>query len=349
MKKTLIALAALAATGAFAQNVTVYGRLDAGYAQTTTSTTAAGVSTDTKATGVQSHNSVSSMWGLKGSEDLGGGMNAFFILEQDVYPADGNTGVSGAAGGTGNASGFNRTSLVGVNGGFGSISFGRDYNAVFKLIAATDVNALSRISTVQSAANIGGSTIPNLIMYSTPDFGGFKVNVNYGNQDTTVGAATQQAKVTAITGVYANGPLFVGVGLGNTTTTTTGDSKTDGTALGASYDFGKFKLAGNYITSKATNIAGFVYANATEMNLGGTMPMGKLTFIAQVGRNTLKDDGATDTSGVDYVLGLDYALSARTALFVKGGMYNKSSGTLVTDSTFDTKQTSYAIGLKTTF
>ena len=57
---------------------------------------------------LQSHNSVSSFWGLKGTEDLGGGMNAFFILEQDVYTANGNTGASGAGGGATNASGFNR-------------------------------------------------------------------------------------------------------------------------------------------------------------------------------------------------------------------------------------------------
>ena len=355
MKKTLIALAALAATGAFAQNVTVYGRLDAGYAATTNSTTQAGVNTDTKSSGVQSHNSVSSMWGLKGTEDLGGGMNAFFILEQDIYPANGTVGQTGAAGGVSTAAapnpaaGFNRTSLVGVNGGFGSVSFGRDYNFVFKLIGATDVMSLSRLSTVQLAANIGGSTIANMVNYSTPNFGGFMVNLNYGNQDTSSGATTNQTKVTAITGTYANGPLFVGIGSGNTTVTTTGDTKTDGTALGASYDFGKFKLAGNYITSKSTSIAGAITADATETNLGATMPIGKITLAAQIGRNTLKADSGTDVSGTDWVLGADYALSARTALFVKTGVYGKASGTLVTDGTYDTKNTSTAIGIKTSF
>lgn len=349
MKKTLIALAALAATGAFAQ-VTVYGRLDAGYANTTNNvTTTAGGSVDTKANGVQSHNSVSSMWGLKGTEDLGGGMNAFFQLEQDIYTANGNVGASGAGGGATNPGGFNRTSLVGVNGGFGSIAFGRDYNAVFKLIGATDVNNLSRISTVGLAANIGGSTIPNLVMYSTPDFGGFKVNVNYGNQDTSSGTATNQTKVTAITGVYANGPLFVGLGMGNTIVTTTGDTKTDGTALGASYDFGKFKLVGNYITSKATTLAGFA-TTSTETNIGGVVPMGKMTFVAQIGRNSTTDDGVASLSGTDWVLGLDYNLSARTAMFVKTGTYGNVSGTNAAgDTGYSAKSTSTAVGIKTTF
>lgn len=350
MKKTLIALAALAATGAFAQ-VTVYGRLDAGYANTTTSTTAAGVSTDTKANGVVSHNSVSSMWGLKGTEDLGGGMNAFFVLEQDIYTANGNTGASGAGAGATNLSGFNRTSIVGLNGGFGSIAFGRDYNVVFKLIGSTDVNSLSRISTVQNAANIGGSTIANLVTYSTPDMGGFKVNVNYGNDDTSVGAADNKVKTTAVSGVYANGPLMVGIGAGNVESTQGAGvvSKTEGTALGASYDFGKVKLVGNYITSKVTTAASD--AEFKETNLGVVVPMGKVSLIAQIGRNakTQSLGGTTDTSGSDFVIGADYALSARTAMFIKTGTYNKTSGTLLGDTTADTKQTSTAIGIKTTF
>jgi len=153
---------------------------------------------DTKANGVQSHNSVSSMWGLKGTEDLGGGMNAFFVLEQDVYPADGNTGVSGSGGGTTNQPGFNRTSLVGVNGGFGSISFGRDYVPTFKLIGGTDVNSLSRISTVNLANNTGVSTDPNIVFYSTPNMGGFMLNVAYRNQDQSTTTDTYQ-KLTNVT------------------------------------------------------------------------------------------------------------------------------------------------------
>lgn len=350
MKKTLIAMAALAATGAFAQ-VTVYGRLEAGYANTTTSTTAAGVSTDTKANGVMSHNSTSSMWGMKGTEDLGGGMNAFFVLEQDIFTANGNTGVSGAAGGGTNAAGFNRTSLVGLNGGFGSIAFGRDYNAVFKVIGATDVMGLSRLSTVQNAANIGGSTIANLISYSTPDMSGFKVNLNYGNDDTSSGAVDAKVKTTALTGTYTNGPLFVGIGAGNVESTQGAGvvSKTEGTALGASYNFGMVKVIGNYITKKVTAAASD--AETKETNIGVSAPMGKVTLLAQVGRNTNTQSlgGTTDTSGTDMVIGADYALSARTALYVKTGTYNKSSGTLLGDATADTKATSTAFGLKTSF
>ena len=360
MKKTLIAVAALAATGAFAQNVTVYGRLDVGYASTTNTVTAAGVSTDTKATGVQSHNSVSSMWGLKGSEDLGGGMNAFFILEQDVYPADGNQGVSGAGGGLTSAAVFDRVSLLGVNGGFGSIAFGRDYTAAFKVVAATDVNALSRISTVQNAANLGGSSQPNLVFYSTPNLGGFMINLNYGNQDTGTSAAGGDAKVKTgiVSGTYANGPLYVGLAAGSVETTAgAAVSKTEGSVIGASYDFGRFKLLGNYLTSKATAAAGTA-VDAKELNIGAAIPVGKVTITLQYGTNAASGNGAiatgigagnTDVTGTDYVIGADYNLSARTALFLKTGTYAKISGTVNGDTTVDNKNVSTAFGIKTTF
>ncbi len=351
MKKTLIAVAALAATGAFAQ-VSVYGRLDVGYAQTTNEATVAGVTTETKADGVNSHNSASSMWGIQGSEDLGGGMKAFFKLEQDVYPANGNTGSSGSNGGVPNASGFNRTSLVGVSGGFGAIAFGRDYTPLFSLIGSSDIHALSRLSTVQTAAAGGGSTLPNQIMYTSPNLSGFVVRASLVNTDTstTVGAVTTDAKVKGhtLTGVYNNGPLMVGAGIGQQETTAgAAVTKVEGTAIVAGYDFGTFSLKGNYVTSEAT--AAGVSAESTEMNIGVVMPMGKVKLMAQFGTNDLESSAAaTDADGNDFVIGAEYALSAKTALFAKTGTYNKLSGTVLGVDASQ-KSTSTAVGIRTVF
>lgn len=356
MKKTLIAVAALAATASFAQ-VSVYGRLDAGYAMTTN--TVAGA--DTKANGVQSHNSVSSMWGIQGSEDLGGGLKAMFKLEQDVYPANGNTGASGAGGGANNAAGFNRTSMLGLSGAFGTVAFGRDYVPTFKLIGATDVNSLSRISTVNASNNTGVSTEPNLVMYSTPNMSGFQANLAYRNQDQSTTTDTYQ-KLTNITATYTNGPLMVGVGTGSTESKAanafnTGMSlaafgltaistaeKISGNVLAASYNFGAFKLSGNHITSKATFAT--TEGELIETNVGATMPMGKVTLVGQVGQNTYKFTGAEDRKGTDLVVGVDYALSAKTALFAKTGTYAKLDGVA---GGGENKSTSTAVGIKTTF
>ena len=364
MKKTLVALAALAATASFAQ-VSVYGRLDAGYANTKTTTVASGASTDTLANGVQSHNSVSSLWGIKGTEDLGAGMNAFFQLEADVYPANGTTGQSGANGGilstsTTAISGFNRTSKLGVKGGFGSIAFGRDYNSNFKLIAATDVHALSRVSTVTLATFTGGSTQPNLVMYNSPVMNGFQVNVDYGNQDSSVTTATTNTSLTKVmnlTGTYMNGPLMVGVGSGNTTTNSgvaAPDAKVEGTTLVGSYDFGSFKLVGNTIATRTTAAtAAGQSIDSKETNIGAVIPMGKITLTAQYARKTVSGltstNAVTDTAGNSWVLGADYSLIAKTAAFVKTGQYGVQAGTLANDATADTKTTSTVVGVKTVF
>jgi len=298
------------------------------------------------------------MWGIQGSEDLGGGMKAMFKLEQDVYTANGNTGASGAGGGATNASGFNRTSLLGLSGGFGTVSFGRDYVPTFKLVAATDVNALSRLSTVQNAGP--NSTLPSLVFYSTPNMSGFQVNLAYGNQDSTVSSATgdTSTKVTNLTATYTNGPLMVGVGTasyevkasgaaaGSLTiagVTLTGLDKTEGTVLAASYDFGKFALKGNMVTTTGKAAGG--EGKFTELNIGGVVPMGKVTLVAQLGTNKVSIDGAAeDWTGSDFVIGADYALSAKTALFAKTGTYGKLSG-----NGDDIKSTSTAVGIKTVF
>jgi predicted porin len=331
MKKTLIAVAALAATASFAQ-VSVYGRLDVGYGAYT-STSAAGV--DTKRNGVSSHNSVSSMWGIKGTEDLGSGLKAFFILEQDVYTANGNTGDSGAKHGATSNGAFDRTSLVGVEGGFGKVAFGRDYTPMFKLIGSSDIHALSNLSTVNTAAAAGGSTLPNQVFYSTPNLSGFVGNLSLINTDTSSGASVDKIEGMNLTGVYNNGPLMAGLGMGNHKVTAAGaETKTEATALSAAYNFGTFALRGG-LTNAKTTVAGVTGNDNKETNLGATIPLGKVTLGAQVGKN----DNGTDT-GTDMILSADYALSAKTALYAKTGTYNKYG---------DAKVTGTALGIKTVF
>jgi len=116
--------------------------------------------------------------------------------------------------------------------------------------------------------------------------------------------------------------------------------------VAASYDFGKFKLAGNWISTKVTG-GTFDGNEGSELNLGATVPMGKVTLIAQLGQNTLKQPGIDDKKGNDFVVGADYALSARTALFAKTGAYAKLDGAGATGG--DNKSVSTAIGIKTSF
>jgi len=376
MKKTLIALAALAATGAFAQ-VTVYGRLDAGYAMTTTTTG----TTDVKDNGVRSHNSYSSFWGIKGVEDLGGGLKSSFQLDMDLYTANGNLGNSGAGAGAAATAQFNRVSRINLEGAFGQVGFGADYVPTFKLIGATDVNNLSRVTTVQLSNSTGVSTTGSVLWYSTPVFSGFQVNAAYRNADQTSSSNTGDTsqKLMNLTATYTNGPLMVGVGTGNTenktagaasttmslagftTTSISNASKISSNVVAGSYDFGKVKLLGNYITTKISDAAVTGGAavgtdiDLAELNIGASVPMGKLTLTAQLGTNSYKATGAAfDSKGNDFVVGADYALSARTAVFAKTGTYNKldntsAAGVATVGGGGENKQTSSVVGLRVLF
>jgi len=375
MKKTLIALAALAATGAFAQSsVSLYGRVDAGYANLVDSYTTGGTTTEQRSNGVASHNSVSSYWGLQGVEDLGGGLKANFKFEADLFPVTGATGTTGADNGyTGTADRasngqFNRTSLLGLSGNFGRIDFGRDYLPTFSLAAATDVFGQSSLTTVGlstgkvTTANGGttvlggvGSTVSRQVIYTTPNFSGFTGKLSYGNSDRTVtgtGAADAINRNTNVSGVYSNGPLYVGLAFGvNEAVVTASTTKNELTVLGASYDFGSFKLVGNYISAKETATNRTTDTTATETNLGVTVPFGAVTAIAQIGRNTYSSSVATqngDISGNDWAIGADYALSKRTTAFVKTGVSNKSEGTIA-GAAYDQKRTATSIGIRHTF
>jgi predicted porin len=364
MKKTLIALAALAATGAFAQSsVTLYGRVDVGYANQVNSSTVNGVTTESKLNGVTSHNSVSSYWGIQGTEDLGGGLKANFKFEQDLFPATGATGSSGADSGfvgqadrytgtgvNGGAGTFDRTSLVGLSGNFGRLDLGRDYLPTFSLAAATDVFGQSYLTTVGLAASVG-STVARQVIYTTPNFSGFTGKISIGNTDTTSGATDAIARNNNLSGIYSNGPLYVGLGYGVRETVTATTAKDEMTILGAAYDFGAVRLVGNYITTKATASNTSTDTTQTETNIGLTAPFGAVTAIAQVGRNTYSSSVAGnvgDRSGNDWAIGADYALSKRTTAFVKTGVTNKLEGTIAGVQN-DGKRTVTSIGIRHTF
>ncbi|WP_296448185.1 porin [Rhodoferax sp. UBA5149] len=351
MKKTLIALAALAATGAFAQStVTLYGRLDAGYsANTTTTTTAAGVSTEARDNGINNNGLATSYWGMRGSEDLGGGLRANFNLETDVQIDTGTTGTSAGAG----ATAFDRISTIGLSGGFGSVMVGRFYTPMFLSTNSTDVFGTGGAYTVNLFTD--GVRASNAVWYSTPAMGGFSAMLMLGRNDTGTTAANATSGVTGLKVNYAAGPLMVTAAYSKTESTAAGvDLENTGATIGGTYDFGVAKLFANYIRDKNQSNPGFTtfpaFNEKTEANLGVSVPMGAVTILAAYGRNTqdtVVAAGVVDgQSGNDYVVGVTYDLSKRTALYVKTGVYNKLDNTALSSGS---KTQTTALGMRHLF
>ena len=245
MKKSLIALAALAAVGAASaqSSVTLYGVVDVGYGSHITTTRDGSGTIRTR--GVMDGGQAGNRIGFRGVEDLGGGLKANFVVEQGISPTNGGlfsvrAGATGhqvdgfsAAGSAANLSGAagayvnatNRQSYLGLSSGIGTFNIGYQYTILYELGTLSGYNVGSEgvpgadKSHLMGQAGVGG-TRANMIQYISPNFaGGFTARVQYGagtgreavesfaGNPGTNGLTTDKARRMALMLQYANGPL----------------------------------------------------------------------------------------------------------------------------------------------
>lgn len=323
MKKSLIALAALAATGAaMAQSsVTMYGVVDA-YVGSLKDTITGGGSVATRQNVVNANGMRNSRWGIKGTEDLGGGLKANFVLEQgfatDSGAANSYDPNNHSATGNTKTSGFDREANVGLSGNFGAVKLGRVYSAYDDFRAITNNTAdhnFAATRDVWGASGKGEYTIrfSNAVRYDTPAFGGFSgaVAVGLGENKNGVDNANQDSTdLMSLHVKYANGPLTVGYAhqseekLG-------GVSSTRYNVVGASYDFGVAKLTGSYNKVKAASSM-----EDTEYQLGVSAPIGAaINLYAGYAHAKGETAGTKNGESNGYDLLAVYSLSKRTDLY----------------------------------
>jgi predicted porin len=239
MKKTLVAIAALAAVSSFAQSsVTLYGIADVwlGSLKTNSQAATGGPITAVSQTKIDSGGQSGSRWGMRGTEDLGGGLKGNFVIESGINLDVGSSAQGGLP--------YGRQAYVGLGGGFGEVRFGRQYSAydVFKGGVTAqgsntfDVTNGASYSAVDAAALVGGGTVPaatvnklvgklgawvgyaaridNSMSYTTPNFGGItgQVVLGLGENKTTSTGATLNSSFHVN---YANGPLALGLAYQN--------------------------------------------------------------------------------------------------------------------------------------
>ena len=345
MKKSLIALAVLAASGAaMAQSsVTLYGIADA---YVGSSKTELGNNNSQRQTNVNSSGINGSRWGLKGAEDLGGGMKAIFTLESG-FNLD-----NGASAQNGNL--FSRQAYVGLQSGFGTVSLGRQYSAYDNLQGATNHNYDANMFSARGAVSANGikdysNRVDNSIAYATPDFGGFSGAVVYSfgeNKNTAAnvnGDATDNGSVHI---KYANGPLLVGYAYQEETMAAIRgvQDKNKYNLVGGSYDFGAAKLTGSYNTAK-NNLM-----KDKEGQIGVSVPFGAAAISAGYARS--KSEGAgVERTGKGYSVLATYALSKRTGLYL-GAQNTKAyipTATAALNAVAETQITTYGLGVRHSF
>lgn len=274
MKKSLIALAVLAASGAsFAQStVTAYGIVDAFLGVVTNDNG----TTSLSQTVLNSGGVSGSRWGLKGSEDLGGGLKANFKLEQG-FNVDSGSATAGQA--------FSRYSYVGFSGGFGEVKLGKTGTAYDDVNGASDAvfdSALSPMNSIFKSTGYNWNPA-NTIYYQAPSFSGFSGAVSYSlGEDKT--AAVGASSITGLNLTYGAGPLAVQFGYQTEDSNATSND-TNFTRLGASYDFGVAAVKANY--GKTSNIGNVNGADATDWQIGVDYPVSKaLTLSASLAQSS---------------------------------------------------------------
>lgn len=322
-RKAWLCLALLAPAAAMAQttlgssNIVFYGKVDLAIDMTNFSSTPTRGASSTR----NLSNDIS-FWGLRGNEDLGDGLRAYFKLESG-FSAD--TGAS-----TGGTQLFDRESYVGLGGKWGSIQMGSQWTPSLFLQARSDPfsrqgNGSGIILTQQSASNqrgfLGAVTQPNAIQYNSSIFNGFSANVLYGLSER-VDAPRTVGSMTDIGVNYVNGPLFVGASYEDQilATTPAGGALSNRTlALGGSYDLKFIKLFGYAMKNTLTGSSRDVKAYFAGFNL----PIDQSTIKATYSGRRMDNGGNASF----FALGYYYDLSRRTTLYTSFAHLNNGAAT----------------------
>lgn len=223
MKKHLIAAAVAGAFAlpAMAQNVTLYGNIDTGIAALN------GVGAGNTSEVVHADGSIaSSVWGFRGSEDLGGGLRAVFDAQSDIVVSSGGFNSNGL---------FRRAAFAGLAGGFGEVTFGIRINPIIATNGALMPVSGNAVSTLTATAlSYQNFFTKNAITYTSPNMGGLVAQVQYGMGNSVSTTATG-GSVTAGSLAYTAGPLQLRAAMH--------DRKGNGTASGANSSNGAVNAA----------------------------------------------------------------------------------------------------------
>ena len=359
MKKSLIAMAALSTFVGVAHaqsSVTLYGIVDDGFNFVTNS---GGKHLYSLASGVMQ----SDRWGLRGTEDLGGGLNAIFVLENGFDLNSGKLGQGGLE--------FGRQAYVGLSGKYGGLLLGRQYDSVVDYVGRLEFGDTFGASITAHAGDVDNFNntyrVNNAIKFKSANYGG----LTFGGLYSLGGVAGQTGRnqIYSLGAGYTNGPLVLGVGylnvrnpnvsfFGNSTSgtvssTTSNVSSPVYAGFGSANTYQVLGVGGAYTIGAAT--IGATYSNIKFGNLGasyaspfagqtGTFNNGELSFmyaftpalLVGAAYDYTRGSQVSGHSAAQYhqaSLGIDYFLSKRTDLYAVGVYQHAAGDTLSTAGT----------------
>ncbi|KAG8151999.1 porin [Burkholderia catarinensis] len=350
MKKSLLALVAL---GAFAgaahaqSSVTLYGIIDEGLLF---NNNAGGKHLYSMASGVMQ----GSRFGLRGTEDLGGGLKAIFTLENGFDVNSGKLGQGGLM--------FGRQAYVGLSSQYGTVTLGRQYDSVVDFVGPLEAGDQWGGYIAAHPGDLDNFNnayrVNNAVKFTSQSFAGF----TFGGLYSFGGQAGQFSKnqVWSLGAGYNNGPLVLGVGYlnartpgnfggmfnnGSTAATTAVSSPVYGAyannantyqviGAGGAYTFGAATIGATYSNTKFKGFSAGPFVNQTatfnngEINFKYQLTPALILGAAYDYTQGSKIDGNSAAKYHQGSLGVDYFLSKRTDVYVIG-VYQHASGNVL--------------------
>ena len=312
MKKSLVALAAMSVIGAASaqSTVTLYGLVDAYVGSDRINRVSNTV--------VSSGGLNGSRWGLRVSEDLGGGLAAIAQVESGFDISNGTQQQNAL---------FGRQAFVGLKSGFGTVSLGRQYSSYDNLKFGMSQQAHSAFDATNGgyAANtykpsIGAwrgynPRVDNSVKFQSNNFSGLSFSAIYGMGENKRSDASA-SNTFGMNAMYANGPIAVGLGYQNegfargVAGVGNGKNEIENTLIAGAYNFGVAKVGGGYNEAR-TRTNGASSPKAKEWFLGLSAPLGATTFKIQYAESTIGNN-KNDSIAFEAL----YDLSKRTTAYV---------------------------------
>jgi predicted porin len=348
MKKTLIAMAAVAVAGVASAQVTLTGKLSFGYSTSHSNKEASGSTTDNNMAKAPAAKDVAGFgvhdghFTMSGSEDLGGGLSAAASME--VLSRGRDTAISG------------RNASLTVSGGFGSVMMGaiEAGNGIMPLgqagapgigldgkvlsgagnvdiVKYTLPTVMEGLTLAASVTDAPGNTTGRSAGYSQGyaaafATGALSVSYDYTDYKNTVNTAAADGVAIKTDGTVevfaATSPVATGYTV-VVPATAAGKGSDSRSRLSLSYDFGVAKVGyGRQTVNYIADAAGAAVADNVQTTMGVSVPMGAITLGLATAKS--QDDGSsTKTTGTDF--GIKYELSKRTAVDFGRASWSKNT------------------------
>lgn len=356
MKRTAIGLAILAgfsgAAYAGGSQVQLYGIIDMGL--THFNGIAAPGGGETSSTGLSSGVNDASRIGVKGTENLGGGLSALFQAETGFCAAglnqDAPTTASSAYQSFCTGGGFmQRLTWVGLRGNFGTLKAGRMWLPIF--LNESDIDpfggGLTGEATNTSVVGqlFGGALFraSQMVQYVSPSLSGFKGSAAYsfapGSKGTVPTASAGGSKVgraIVLNGSYSNGPVYLNLDYTELTNREANPATgvNDGSAkiwqIGGAYDFHVMTLGADYERATVDYLSG----NMHSWLLGATVPLGAGSLMLSYTENRNSLGMTTSGAAKQLAAGYQYNLSKRTSLWVSYARIRYGANAVTGDTWF---------------